>query len=67
MTIATIFALICLVYGIVLLFSGFVKSKFMIKMAKIKFGKNLTDEKAIRILYIFGVLLLVAAVILFIV
>ena len=67
MDITTIFALICLVYSIILLFSGFVKSKLMIKMTKLKFGKNISDEKAIRIIYLFGILLLIASIILFIV
>lgn len=67
MGIITIVALICLLYGIILLFSGFVKSKLMIKMTKIKFGKNISDEKAIRILYLFGILLLIASIVLFIV
>ena len=58
---------ILIVYGAVLIFSAFIKSAFMIKMVKQKFGKNVDDKKAAKIMYGFGLLLLAVGVVLLIV
>lgn len=61
------FAWFCLIYAAVLFITGFLKNSFMIKMVKMKFGKNLTDEKSVLIMYVFGALLLVASIVLFVI
>ena len=64
MVIWTVLAWILIVYGAVLLFSGFTKGAFMMKMVKQKFGKNVDDKKAAKIMYGFGLLLIAAGIVL---
>ncbi len=66
MGIVTFLAWFCLVYAFVLFITGFLKNSFMIKMVKVKFGEKTSDEKAIKIMYISGLGLLVASIVLFI-
>lgn len=66
MAIQLFFAWFCLIYALVLFITGFLKNSFMIKMVKVKFGKKVTDERAVQIMYLFGVLLLIASLVLFI-
>ncbi len=58
-----ILAVILIVYGLFLLLSGIAKFKFMIKFAKLKLGKNTTDESAIGFLYLGGGVLLVGGIV----
>ena len=62
-----ILAWVLIVYGAILLFAGFVKSPTMIKLVKIKFGKKLSDETATKVMYISGVLLAIAGVVLLVI
>ena len=64
MSIWTIIGIICVVYGILLLLAGLFKVKFMVKLVKIKFGKNVSDKKAVNIMYICGLILLAAGILL---
>lgn len=66
MGIITFLAWFCLVYALVMFITGFLRNNFMIKMVKVKFGEKTSDEKAIKIMYISGVGLLIASIVLFI-
>jgi hypothetical protein len=57
-----ILAAILIAYGLFLLLSGIAKFNFMIKFAKLKLGKNTSDESAIGFLYLGGGLLLVGGI-----
>jgi len=59
-------AIFCLVYGLIELFSGFAKVTLMMNMVKMSFGKDMSDKKAVKIMYISGAGLLVASAVLFI-
>lgn len=59
-------AIFCLVYGLIELFSGFAKVTVMMNIIKMSFGKSITDEKAVRIMYASGVFLLILSAVLFI-
>jgi len=67
MNLLTGLAIFCLVYAVVMFFSAFAKIPVMIKLVKMKFGKDSSDKKAIKILYITGVCMLIASIILFVV
>ena len=56
-------AIFLLAYAAILLFSGFAKIKLMIKLAKMKLGKDASDKKALRLITISGIGLLVAGII----
>lgn len=58
-------AIFCLVYGLIELFSGFAKVPLMMKIVKMSFGKDMSDDKAVKIMYISGVALLIASAVLF--
>ena len=58
-----ILVIILFAYGALLLFFGFTKNRFMIKMAKTKIGQDKSDAAAIKFMYICGLLLLVAGVV----
>ena len=60
-------AIFCLVYGLIEIFSGFAKVKLMMNIIKMSFGKKVTDEKAVMIMYVSGVFLLVLSAVLFII
>ena len=62
-----ILAWVLIVYGIVLLFSGFLKSALMIKLVKQKFGKKLSDRTAVKIMYFFGILLIAAGIVILVI
>jgi mannose/fructose/N-acetylgalactosamine-specific phosphotransferase system component IID len=51
------------IYAVVLFFSGFAKVQFMIKLVKMKFGADIGDKKAIKIMHISAAGLLAAAVV----
>ena len=51
------------VYSIFLLFAAFTKMKGMIKLAKMKIGKDASDKAAIRFMYISGAALGAGAVV----
>lgn len=59
-------AIFCLVYGLIELYSGFAKVGVMMNIVKMSFGKDMEDEKSVRIMYLSGAGLLVASVVLFI-
>jgi len=63
MVVLKVLAIFCLVYAAVLLFSGFAKIRFMIKLAKIKLGPDAPDKKALNLMYISGAALLVAGIV----
>lgn len=67
MELTKIFAILCLLYAVMMFFSSFVKSRVMIKLVKMKFGKNISDKKAVNIMLITGVVMLIASIILFII
>ena len=52
-----------LIYALFLLFAGVTKIKGMIKLAKMKLGRDADDRKAIRFMYISGAALAVAALV----
>ena len=51
------------VYALFLFFAGLTKMKGMIKLAKMKLSKDATDKKAINFMYISGLGLAIAAVV----
>lgn len=56
-------AIFLFAYAAVLFFSGFAKVRWMIKMAKSKLGENASDKKVINFMYISGLGLLVAGIV----
>ena len=55
-----VIAIICFVYAAFLFFSGFAKLSFMISLAKAKLGQDASDKRAINFMYISGLGLLIA-------
>ncbi len=52
-----LFGIACLIYMVgVAYFGGIKKSPCLIKIVKLKLGKNMTDEKAAKLCLIFGLL-----------
>lgn len=67
MDIKLFFAWFCLAYAAMMFVSGFLKIPVMIKLVKMKFGKKVTDSAAVKIMYVVGVLMLIASVVLFVI
>lgn len=65
MGILLFFAWFALIEAIILIITGFLKVSFMIKLVKMKFGADSSDEKAVKIMYISGLCLLVLSAVLF--
>lgn len=62
-----ILSIVLIVYGAILLFSGFIRNSFMIKMVRLKFGKKLTDKAAVNIMYGFGVVMIIAGIVILVI
>lgn len=62
-----IVGIICVLYAAVLSFFAYKKSPGLIKLVKMKLGKNMSDESAIKTSYIASAVILVAGIVLFIV
>jgi len=56
--------LFCLVYALVVGYFAFKKSPVLIKLVKMKLGKNMTDKAALTTCYVMACIMLVAGIVL---
>lgn len=57
--------LLCLLYAIFVSFFAYRKSPGLLKLVKMKLGKNMTDKTAITICYVMSAVMLVVGILFF--